>query len=159
MDRGRDAKSQVQRWFAPGVAENVSRAFWADNRVAVHLLDTDILIDFLRGREEARAFMGRYEAAAEPPLISVVSVTELWAGMRHGEERATSALLSALRKIPLSEEIAFAAGNMLRTYRRSHGTELGDALIASTAVELSATLITRNVKHYPMPTVKVLRPY
>jgi len=127
--------------------------------VAVHLLDTDILIDFLRGRGDARAFLGRYEAAAEPPVISVVSVTELWAGMRPGEESATGALLSALRKIPLSEEIALAAGNMLRTYRRSHGIELGDALIASTAVELGATLITRNVKHYPMPALTVLRPY
>jgi predicted nucleic acid-binding protein len=127
--------------------------------VAVHLLDTDILIDFLRGRGEARALLRRYEAAAEPPVISVVSVTELWAGMRQGEESATGALLSALRKIPLSEEIALAAGNMLRTYRRSHGTELGDALIASTAVEIGAPLITRNIKHYPMPTVAVLRPY
>jgi hypothetical protein len=127
--------------------------------VAVQLLDTDILIDFLRGRGEARAFLDRYEAAAEPPLISVVSVTELWAGMRPGEERATGALLSALRKIPVSEEIALAAGSMLKTYRRSHGTELGDALIASTAAELDATLITRNVKHYPMPSVTVLRPY
>jgi predicted nucleic acid-binding protein len=127
--------------------------------VAAHLVDTDILIDFLRGRVEARALLARYEAAAEPPVISVVSVTELWAGMRQGEEPATGALLSAFRKIPLSEEIAFAAGNMLRAYRRSHGTELGDALIASTAVELGATLITRNVRHYPMPAVTVLRPY
>jgi predicted nucleic acid-binding protein len=79
--------------------------------------------------------------------------------MRQGEESATGALLSALRKIPLSEEIALAAGNMLHTYRRSHGTELGDALIASTAVEIGAPLITRNIKHYPMPTVAVLRPY
>jgi predicted nucleic acid-binding protein len=61
--------------------------------------------------------------------------------------------------IPISGEIALAAGNMLRTYRRSHGTELGDALIASTAVEIDATLITRNVKHYPMSAVTVLRPY
>lgn len=127
--------------------------------MAVHLLDTHILIDFLRGRAEARALLRRYEAAAELPVISVVSVTELWAGMRQGEESATGALLSALRKILLSEEIALAAGNMLRTYRRSHGTELGDALIATTAVEIGATLITRNVKHYPMPTVTVLRPY
>jgi len=127
--------------------------------MAIHLLDTDVLIDFLRGRAEARAFLSRYETAAEPPVISVVSVTELWAGMRQGEERATGALVSALRKTPLSEEIALAAGNMLRTYRRSHATELGDALIAATAVELGATLVTRNVKHYPMSTLTVLRPY
>jgi hypothetical protein len=127
--------------------------------VAIHLLDTDILIDFLRGRGEARAFLDRYETASEPPVISVVSVTELWAGMRQGEEQATDRLLSALRKIPVSDEIALAAGNMLRTYRRSHGTELGDALIAATAARLGATLITRNVKHYPMSAVTVLRPY
>ncbi len=35
--------------------------------MAVHLLDTDILIDFLRGRGEARAFLDRYEAAASRP--------------------------------------------------------------------------------------------
>lgn len=127
--------------------------------MAIHLLDTDILIDFLRGRKEARLFLRQYEAAPEPPVISVVSVTELWAGMRQGEESATGVLLSALRKIPLTEGIALTAGNMLRTYRRSHGTELGDALIASTAVEINATLITRNIKHYPMRTVTVLRPY
>ena len=127
--------------------------------MAIHLLDTDILIDFLRGHRDARAFLGRYMAAAEAPAISVVSVTELWAGMRPGEESATGALLSALRKIPLSEGIALTAGNMLRAFRRSHGTELGDALIAATAAELGATLITRNVKHYPMPAVTVLRPY
>jgi hypothetical protein len=79
--------------------------------------------------------------------------------MRQGEESATGALLSALRKIPLSEEIALAAGNMLRIYRRSHGIELGDALIASSALQLGATLITRNLKHYPMPALAVLRPY
>ena len=127
--------------------------------MAVHLLDTDILIDFLRGRGEACVLLSQYEAGAEPPVISVVSVTELWAGMRRGEESATGALLSALRKIPISEDIALAAGEMLRTYRRSHGTELGDALIAATAVNIGATLITRNVRHYPMPTVTVLRPY
>ena len=67
--------------------------------MAIHLLDTDILIDFLRGRGEARAFLHRYEAAAEPPAISVVSVTELWAGMRQGEEQATGRLLSALGSV------------------------------------------------------------
>lgn len=125
----------------------------------VYLLDTDILIDFLRGRAEARALLTRYEAAAEQPVISVVSVSEVWAGTRPGERAATSALLSALSKIPVSEKIAVAAGGILRTCRRSHGVELGDALIAATAVEIDGALVTRNVKHYPMLGVRVLRPY
>jgi predicted nucleic acid-binding protein len=53
---------------------------------------------------------------------------------------------------------AVAAGDRLRTFRRSYGIEVGDAFIASTAVELGATLIIRNVGHYPMPGRTVLRP-
>jgi len=38
----------------------------------------------------------------------------------------------------------------LRRYRKSHAIELGDALIAASAVARNATLWTRNRKHYPM---------
>ena len=49
-------------------------------RIAVPLLfDTNILIDFLRGREQA---MDLLNAQTEPPTISVVSVMELYAGVR-----------------------------------------------------------------------------
>ena len=123
------------------------------------LLDTDILIDFLRGRAEARNLLASAEERGERPFISVVSVSEVWAGSRSAEKAATAALLSALGKIPVSEKIASIAGDYLRTYRRSHSVELADALIAATAADLTAVLITRNAKHYPMPAVKVLKPY
>ena len=56
------------RWFVRGAAENVSKSLSRhDNPVSVHLLDTDILIDFLRGRAEARPLLGRYHGAADPP--------------------------------------------------------------------------------------------
>jgi predicted nucleic acid-binding protein len=42
------------------------------------------------------------------------------------------------------------AVTQLRRYRKSHGVELADALIAATAVAHSAMLWTRNRKHYPM---------
>ena len=124
-----------------------------------HLLDTDILIDFLRGRVEARTLLASYEERGDRPLISVVSVTELWAGSRPAEKSATAALLSALGKIPVSEKIASLAGDFLCTYRRSHSVELADALIAATAADSSAILVTRNAKHYPMAAVKILKPY
>ncbi len=127
--------------------------------MARQLLDSDILIDFLRGRTAAWSLMARLQAMGEPPLISTVSVTEIFAGAQRGEEAATERLLSALKKIPVSETIARCAGDFLRAYRRSHGLEPGDALVAATALVAGATLITRNVKHYPMPQVEVLPPY
>ena len=124
-----------------------------------HLLDTDILIDFLRGRSQARAFLGGYKAGADRPYISVVSVSEIWAGARPSEKAATSALLAALNKVPVSENIAATAGQFLNAYGHSHGVELADALIAATATEIKAALVTRNLKHYPMPAIELLKPY
>jgi predicted nucleic acid-binding protein len=127
--------------------------------MAPQLLDSDILIDFLRGRAAAWSLLAGLQASGEAPLISVVSVAEILAGAQRAEEEATERLLSVLEKIPVSEGIARYAGEFLRTYQRSHALELGDALVAATALVAGATLITRNVKHYPMPQVEILRPY
>ena len=124
-----------------------------------HLLDTDVLIDFLRGRRAARALVESFESAGEVPLISIVSVAELIAGMKAGEEEATMRFLAILGKIPIAEEVAFTAGRLLSTFQQGHRLELGDALIAATAIEYDATLVTRNVKHYPMSEINLLRPY
>ncbi len=60
------------------------------------LLDTDVLIDLLRGREAARAFL--LEATSHSvPCCSVISVAEIHAGMRPEESEPTAALLDGLR--------------------------------------------------------------
>lgn len=125
----------------------------------VHLLDTDILIDFLRGREEARTLVEQFISATEVPYISVVTVAELLAGMRRGEEEATEGLLGLFLKIPVSESIARSAGVILRRYVKSHGLELGDAIIGATALATGAVLVTRNLKHYPFPEIELRSPY
>lgn len=48
------------------------------------LLDSDVLIDYLRGQADAVAYL---EARTEALLISVISVAELFAGVRDGRER------------------------------------------------------------------------
>ena len=125
----------------------------------VHLLDTDILIDFLRGREAARELIAQLSPPESIPFISVVSVAELLAGMKSGEQKATEGFLSLFKKIPVTEVIARSAGFLLNTYGKTHGLELGDALIAATAMELDATLLSCDSRHYPMPFLKKQRPY
>jgi predicted nucleic acid-binding protein len=116
------------------------------------LTDSDILIEVSRGRD--KAIVSRWlELGQSDALIlySAVSVAELWAGARPREYTALDALFDALFCVPLDATLGRRAGEYLRRYRKSHGVELGDALIAASAVERGARLWTRNRKHYPMP--------
>jgi hypothetical protein len=119
------------------------------------LLDTDVLIDFLRGRAEAVAFL----AAAEGPLIiSAISVAELFAGARGEDGEALRTFLGAFEVVPVDTEIAAAGGMHRGRWGTSHGTGLADALIAACAEAASARLVTRNRKHLQM-LEDVLVPY
>ncbi len=114
------------------------------------LVDTDVLIAHLRGRGEARGWL--HEARTRGPLsVSVVSIAELTGGMRSAERREVWGLLSALRAEPVTELIARRAGELMRTYRRSHsGVGIAGYLIAATAEHHGAELATLNVRHFPM---------
>ena len=116
----------------------------------VILVDTDVLIAHLRGDERARDWL--HGARVEGPVVtSVVSVAELTGGMRSAERDAVWRLLAALRPVPVSELIAQRAGELRRTYRRSHsGIGIADYLIAATSETQSARLATLNVRHFPM---------
>jgi predicted nucleic acid-binding protein len=59
-------------------------------------------------------------------------------------------LLRALVCAPIDYETGRQAGDYLRHYRKSHGLQISDALIAAAAVLNRAQLWTRNRKHYPV---------
>ena len=56
-----------------------------------------------------------------------------------------SALIRSWMEMSGSDEVPH-----LRRYGKSHGVELGGALMAATTVAQGALLWTRNRKHYPM---------
>jgi predicted nucleic acid-binding protein len=112
------------------------------------IVDTDILILHLRGYEDARKALS--EAARNSLLCcSAITVGEIHAGMKETEQEATEKLLDSLLVIDVDRNIAALAGDYRRTIK-SHQSELDDCLIAATCAIHKATLITGNVKHYPM---------
>lgn len=120
------------------------------------LFDTDILIDILRGREAIRTFLLDLTHHSVP-CCSVISVAELYAGMRPEEKHATDVLLDGLVIIPIVREVAEVAGRF-KSRVKSRRLELADCLIAATAFVEGATLATGNTKDYPMPEITVLNP-
>ena len=112
------------------------------------LVDTDILIDYLRGNKKAETFV---ESNLDAIVISSITVGELYQGVKEGEERsALDGMISALTTLPVSEDIAKEGGLMRREYRNSHSIGLADCLIAATAKHHDLPLQSLNLKHYPM---------
>jgi len=115
------------------------------------LVDSDILIEVFRARNEDLLVRWEELSCSDSIILySPVSEAEIWAGAWPREHEAINQLLQRLICAPIDRETGRGAGDYLRQYQKSHGLELGDALIASTALLNRAELWTRNRKHYPM---------
>ena len=113
-----------------------------------YLIDTDILIEYLRGSEPAATFLEGLEGDL---LISAISVAELFSGAKGSEELAAlDQFMLAFEVIPVDEQLARQGGIIRQEYHPSHGTGLADALIAASAMETGAELLTFNRRHHPM---------
>lgn len=112
------------------------------------LIDTDVIIDYLRGQADAVLYI---ESLTNPLLISAIAVAELYSGVREGQERkALDTFIAAFELVQVNEDIAVKGGLYRRDYGKSHNVGLADALIAATAETKGATLVTLNKKHFPM---------
>jgi len=111
------------------------------------IIDTDVLIWFLRGNEQARSAI---EAAGSFD-VSAMTWGELMQGIRDKKE-ARQLRLQMKRWnagiIHIDEKISVRALMMLDDFGLSHSLCFADALIAATAIEEQQTLLTGNAKHY-----------
>ena len=120
------------------------------------LLDTDVIIDYLRGHPAAVSYL---ETLSNGPATASIVVAELYAGVREGAERHRLEQLLAVTPVyPLSLTSAVQGGLYRRQYLKSHNVGLADALIAATASEHNVRLVTLNARHFPMLS-DVIVPY
>ncbi len=120
------------------------------------LVDTDVIIDYLRGNPNAIKFI---ENSGEQLFISTITVAELYAGVREGKEKTIlDTFLSAFEIIPVDKNIATEGGLIRRDYARKNGIGIADALIAATAKSLNVNLVTLNTRHFSI-LENVILPY
>jgi predicted nucleic acid-binding protein len=121
------------------------------------LLDTDIVIDFLRRRDYARKLLENW-AGQGLLAISTLTQLEIYQGMKSGEEKATNVFLDGLVSVAVDVPIAQQAGRIIGEFRSKGVTVgMGYAIIAATALHVSAPLLTNNVGHYPFTNLRVVR--
>lgn len=118
------------------------------------LLDSDVIIQLLRDDPGIVRAATDLEASGIPTFCTAVSLAEVYAGLRRGEEPPTDAFFEARGEVVLDAQAGRRAGGYLARYARSHGLEVPDALIAAAAATTGLRLWTLNRRHYPMKDVR-----
>ena len=121
-------------------------------------IDADVLIWHLRGEAKALKFLQALHKKQEYDLwIGAMQRAEVVFFMRPEEEYHTLMFLSQFNTAPLTQDIIYHGAELFRTWNKSHGIDINDALLAATAVKTGGTLFCLNTKHYPMPGILVQR--
>ncbi len=114
------------------------------------IVDSNVLIDVLRGRSDAVTVLRRL-IEADDVAVSALTHLELLAGARLSEQRAVATLVSAFVELPVDDVVMVRAAALAQRHAPAHrGTDAIDFVIAASAQVHGAQLITRNVKDFPM---------
>ena len=112
------------------------------------LLDTSIIIDFLRQRDKASTVLFDLSKKDLDLYISLITHTELYAGKSVWEtkkaQRELEVIMKGLRVLPLSKEVSKESGRL----RAKYDIDLIDAIIAATAIAEEIPMATLNLKHF-----------
>lgn len=125
----------------------------------MYLVDTSIIIDALKAKRARLEFLQRLSTGAPLAYCSIM-VAELFAGFASPSEikKAQADLLATIVFVQTSESAAELAGALQHQYKkRGVWLATADALIAATAITEGHTLVTDNLKHFPMPELNVLK--
>jgi predicted nucleic acid-binding protein len=125
--------------------------------MATILLDTSVILDHLNGRPGATEHLDRLIGQGHVLACCPVNITEVYAGLRLGEEHRTKSFLDSLEFVPVDAGVAMRAGLLRRDWRQKGQTlSYSDVTIAAAALSNGCPLLTGNRKHFPMPELELL---
>jgi predicted nucleic acid-binding protein len=119
-----------------------------------YLLDTDVIIEWLRQDPDVVAWLDACDGAGDLLACTPVTIAELYAGLRPREQLYIGEILQVLHCLDIDARIGHKAGRYRQTFGPSHGVKIADALIAAAAHVHGLTLCSRNLRHYPMRDVR-----
>jgi predicted nucleic acid-binding protein len=126
--------------------------------IAGVLLDTNVIIEILRKRRAVFEALTALEGSGVRTYTCAVSAAEVWVGLLPGEHPYAEGFFGGRGEVLMDGAMGRRAGAYLARYRRTHGLDLPDALIAAAATTTGLWLWTLNRRHFPMPDVRFYEP-
>lgn len=111
-----------------------------------YLLDTNSIIYYLQGYKELDEIFEKFVAGIATPMISIITEIELFGfpGITSKEEKFITKLLANFQILDVNKEISKATINLRRQYKM----KVPDAIIAATAMNKGAILVTRDEEDF-----------
>jgi tRNA(fMet)-specific endonuclease VapC len=129
------------------------------------IIDTDILIDLLRNKKEAVAFVAALEEKKIELTTTVINAFELHYGAHKSRQpqknlQATKKLLSRMDVLPLTPRSAQKAGHIYAQLEAKDQTiGLRDTIIGAIALTREQSVATRNTEHFKkINDLKIISP-
>lgn len=120
------------------------------------LLDTTVLIDALRARNNRRELLAQLIRENHELCTTALNVAEVYGGMRPQEERGTDVFLIDLPSFPIDRAIARSAGHLKAHWaRRGQTLSIVDCAVAAVALRNGLLLATDNRRDFPMPELRL----
>ncbi len=124
----------------------------------MYLVDTDIIIWVLRGNKKYEETLQNLKDKV-PISISTITTAEIYMNIFPSEIVKTENLLNEFQEWDVSSAIAKQGGLYWQEYvKQLKKLSLMDCLIAATANVNNLTLVSLNIKHFPMKDIKILNP-
>ena len=124
--------------------------------MASYLLDTTVIVNYLRGKPATVRLVKRISAEGSSLGCCPINIIEVCAGTLDKEKEATQQFLDSLEYYELTKESAMRAGEYKQYYQKKGTTlSLPDVAIAAIAIANDLALLTDNPKHYPMTELNV----
>ncbi len=122
----------------------------------LRVLDSTVLIDFLRGRPAVRR-VAALRAVGDVPATTAINVEEIARGLGPSEADSAGRLFRGLVVLPVDVRAGWQAGTWRRDFA-ARGVTLwqADCLIAATTLSHGAMLVTGNPKDFPMHELDVV---
>lgn len=119
-------------------------------------VDADVLVWNLRGHPAAeQRLVAIASQTSDTAWVAAMQRAEVLFGMKAGEEAITMELLGRFEVQPVTIEIVDLGARLYREWNPRAGTGKNDALLAATALLTDGRIITNNVRHFPMPGLRV----
>ena len=124
--------------------------------MAIYLLDTSVVIDALNQRRGRWQLLKGLVESGETLACSVMTVTEIYAGLHPPESAMTESFLDELEHYPVDRELGRYAGLLKNEWAKQGRTlSIPDVIIAATALAYKLVLMTDNRKDFPMSQLAI----